>query len=175
MGVLQDIEYKLADFKGRGGELLAMSRELAMLKRKAEADSDTYRLREIAQAREAVMETYSEWVDTMQKLRGVIGLVNKMPGVEWEPLGAVPFVIVGATAAAATAALVAMTLVVNKTIRMRMTLDGIEEGWLTVEEAVAVQEAASTGLGSFFGGVGAGTLLAIGAALFLLPQLTGRR
>lgn len=174
MSVLDNIEEKLQEFQAQLPEIRRQRQEIAALKTLASKKGDFAKLSELQDLMLENQSALEDWYATKDKINYVVDLVNKVPGVTWQPLGAPPVLLIGALGVAAAAALTAMTLVVNKTIQMRMQLKGIKEGWLSPEEAQEIARASSAGLGFTIGGIGAGTLLAAGLALWLLPGLVRR-
>lgn len=170
MSVLDRIEENLQEFQAQYPEIRRQRMEIAALKDLAMAKGDHGRLSELQDLMHENQAALEDWYSTKDKIDYVIGLVNKVPGVEWQPLGAPPVLLIGALGVAAAAALTAMTLVINKTVQMKMQLDGIKEGWLTPEEAQGIAKASGAGLGVTLGGVGVGTLLVGVGLLWLLSR-----
>lgn len=170
MSALDRIEERLQQFQDQLPEIRRQRQELAALKSWAASKGEHDKLAELQDLMVENQSALEDWYSTKDKINYVIGLVNKVPGVTWQPLGAPPVLMIGAVGVAAAAALTAMTLVINKTVQMNMQLKGIKEGWLTPEEAAEVAKASGAGLGITLGSMGLGTLLAGGAALWLLSR-----
>lgn len=163
------IEEKLQEFQEQLPEIRKQRYEIAELKKIAIKKGNHVKLDQLQDLMFENQQALEDWYSAKEKIQYTIDLVNKVPGVDWNPLGIAP-VVIGVTAVAATAALTAMTLVVNKTVQMRMQLRGIREGWLTPQEAEKVAKASGAGLGLTLGGMGLGTLLAVGGGLWLLSR-----
>lgn len=165
MNVVTQIEERLQEFMDQKQKLAKLLGEVSRAIEIARSKGDVVRTRELEDIRAEIYDTHQEWMAAKKKLDWVIAAVNKIPGVEWEPLGIAP-VLVGTVAVAAAATLTAMTLVITRTVRMRMQLEGIKEGWLTPQEAVDVEKAGSLAIGGI--GFGMGGLLAAGVAAWVL-------
>ena len=169
---LQVIEDHIGEFKGKGAELLAMKREALAVQKwlRTEAPQTTENIAKIAELQTfdvSVNEAYGEWVDQMGKVRGIVNAVNKIPGIEWQPLGAPPLAAVGVIAVSAGLTAVAMTAIIAKAVNLDRQLDAIEAG-VPPEVVERAAKSAGFGFGGFFGGIGIGGLLAVGAGAWLL-------
>jgi len=167
MSVTRQIEERIQEFMDQKQELARLLGEASKGISIARRRNDPELIREFQDMREEVYETHQSWMDTKQKVNWVIAAVNKIPGVEWEPLGIAP-ILVGTVAVAAAAALTAMTLVITRTVRMRMQLEGIKDGWLNPQEAMELEKAGGMAIGGIGFGAAGGLLAAGVAAMFLL-------
>lgn len=170
MNPLQVIEDHIVGFGKSGAELLAMRREaLAVLKWTKQQPSleminKTAELQRFEQ--DANIE-YHKWVDEMSRVRTLIKNVNRIPGVEWQPLGSPSLAVVGVLSVTAGLAAVAMTAIIAKAKNLDRQLDAIEAG-VPPEIVEAAVKSSGIGFGGFLGGIGTGGLIALGAVAFVM-------
>lgn len=169
MNPLQVIEDNIQEFGTKGAELLAMRREaLALLKVLPETSLENFQaIAELQRFEQDANAEYHKWVDEMSKVRTLIRNVNRIPGVEWEPLGSPSLAMVGVLSVTAGLAAVAMTAIIAKVRNLDRQLDAIEAG---IDPAVVAKAAKSSGIGfgGFLGGIGTGGLIALGAVAFVM-------
>jgi len=171
MNPLQVIEDHIQDFSRKGGELLAMRREaLALLRHLREAPGSLENVNKVAELQRFEQDAnaeYHKWVDEMARVKGIIRNVNRIPGIEWEPLGAPPLAVVGPIAVTAGLAAVAMTAIIAKAANLDRQLDAIEAG-IPPDVVEAAAKHSGIGLGGFLGGIGTGGLIALGVVGFVM-------
>jgi hypothetical protein len=168
---LQVIEDHIQEFSTKGGELLAMRREalgvIKWLGTQPETLDNLNKRAELQRFEVEAKEAYYEWNDEMSRVRGIIRAVNMVPGIEWKPLGAPPLAAVGVVAVTASLAAIAMTAIIAKAANLDRQLDALEMG-IPPEAVEAAAKSAGFGFGGFFGGLGTGGLLALGAVAFVV-------
>lgn len=168
---LQVIEDHIQEFSRKGSELLSMRREALALLKWLETEPATLenvnRKMELQRFEQDANAEYHRWVDEWARVKGLIGTVNKIPGVEWEPLGAPPLAVVGPIAVSAGLAAIAMTAIIAKAANLDRQLDAIEAG-IPPDVVEAAAKHSGIGLGGFLGGIGTGGLLALGTVAFLM-------
>jgi hypothetical protein len=177
MNPLQVIEDHIVGFSKSGAELLAMRREaLALLKVLPETTLENFnKIAELQRFEQDANAEYHKWVDTMSRVRTLIRNVNRIPGVEWQPLGSPSLAVVGVLSVTAGLAAVAMTAIIAKVANLDRQLDAIEAGIPPeIVEAAAKSAGSGFGLGGFLGGIGTGGLIALGAVAFVMLR-GGRR
>ena len=176
MNPLQVIEDHIVDFGKSGAELLAMRREALAVLKWTKQQSSLEMINKTAELQRFEQDAnieYHKWVDEMSRVRTLIRNVNRIPGVEWQPLGSPSLAVVGVLSVTAGLAAVAMTAIIAKVANLDRQLDAIEAG---IDPAIVEAAAKSSGfgLGGFLGGIGTGGLIALGAVAFVMFR-GGRR
>lgn len=146
---------KYRTFRGQGGEILGMRREVA---------ATIYQLRQRGGPTDAIVQLqeqerqldalYREWVEANDRVQQVLGTLRDLKVPLPSGLGVVPVVLPVIAITAIAGAVTAMVLVGGKVLAQRQLLNAVKNNLLTPAEAAAIGKSASVGIGGFFGGMG---------------------